>query len=84
MSGGDSGLGAQCQNEIFSDVLDEADLPGMTNNKPAEAAAAVSFNKVFFERPSEALDILNLARTLFDLKEYRKCAFTLEPVYGQN
>lgn len=77
MSGADSGLAFQSQNEVFSDLLDESDLPGATNAKPAESASA-SFNKVFFERPSESLDILNLARTLFDLKEYRKCAFNLQ------
>ena len=83
MSGADSSTGFQAQNEVFSDVLDETDLPAMANNKPAEAAAS-SFNKVFFERPSETLDVLNLARSLFDLKEYRKCDFTLEPIHAQH
>jgi hypothetical protein len=83
MSGADSSTGFQAQNEVFSDVLDEADLPAMANDKPTEATAS-SFNKVFFERPSETLDVLNLARSLFDLKEYRKCAFTLEPIHTQH
>lgn len=83
MSGADSGLGFQSQNEIFSDCLDESDLPAMMSNKPSETTAA-SFNKVFFERPSETLDVLNLARTLFDLKEHRKCAFSLQSVHAQD
>ena len=37
------------------------------------------FNKVFFEKPSELTDIMNLARSLFDLREYRKCANILKP-----
>ena len=39
-----------------------------------------NFNKVYFETPSETSDRLNLARTLFDLKEFRKCEHTLQPV----
>ena len=31
-------------------------------------------NKIFFERPNEEVDKLNLARVLFDLKEFRKCS----------
>ena len=53
-------------DEVFSDELDEIDLN------------SANFNKAFFERPSEATDKLNLARTLFDLKEYRKCAHILQ------
>jgi hypothetical protein len=30
------------------------------------------FYKVYFEKPNEVTDTLNLARTLFDLREYRK------------
>lgn len=33
----------------------------------------------YFERPNAATDALNLARSLFDLREYRKCAFVLKP-----
>jgi hypothetical protein len=33
-----------------------------------------SFNLVFYEKHSPLLDKLNLARTLFDLREYKKCA----------
>lgn len=35
---------------------------------------------VFFERPCEATDTLNLARALFDLREYRKCSNLLKPI----
>ena len=38
-----------------------------------------TFNKVFYEEPCPAFDALNLARTLFDLREYRKCAHVLSP-----
>lgn len=60
-------------NEVYSDSLDERDLQLLASPSPA-------FSKVFFERPSEANDKLNLARTLFDLKEYNKCAFTLAQI----
>ena len=74
-------LGLQSQNEIFSDSLEESDFVGsITSGSLPDAAASAKFNKVFFERPSETLDKLNLARTLFDLKEYRKCAHNLESV----
>jgi hypothetical protein len=43
-----------------------------------------AFNKVFFERPSETMDQINLARILFDLKEYRKCAFNLKAISVRN
>jgi len=43
------------------------------------ALKQASFNKVFYEEPCAALDVLNLARTLFDLREYRKCAHVLQP-----
>ena len=33
---------------------------------------------MYFEKPNEATDILNMARTLFDLREYRKCAGLLK------
>lgn len=38
-----------------------------------------AFTKVYFEKPSELTDTLNLARTLFDLREFRKCANLLKP-----
>ncbi|CDW85316.1 anaphase-promoting complex subunit 8-like [Stylonychia lemnae] len=41
---------------------------------------STNFNKVFFEKPSEATDTLNLARALFDLREYRKCSNLLKPL----
>lgn len=37
-----------------------------------------NFTKVFYEEPCAALDTLNLARSLFDLREFRKCAYLLE------
>ena len=37
------------------------------------------FNFHYFEKPNAATDALNLARTLFDLREYRKCAHILKP-----
>lgn len=52
----------------FTDTLEDEDI---TNY--------MSFNKVFYERRTEATDALNLARILFDLKEYRKCAHVLKP-----
>ena len=38
-----------------------------------------SFNKPFVEEVNEATDALNLARVLFDLREYKKCIFMLKP-----
>lgn len=40
---------------------------------------ATHFNYHFFEKPNAATDALGLARSLFDLREYRKCAFILKP-----
>lgn len=37
-----------------------------------------SFDYVYFEMPSKANDALNLARSLFDLKEYKKAAHVLK------
>jgi hypothetical protein len=37
------------------------------------------FNKVFFEHPNSALDFLNVARILFDEREYQNCANILQP-----
>lgn len=54
-----------------ADCLTESDL---------KAAKHGTFNKIFFEEPCGALDSLNLARTLFDLREYRKCAHVLQPL----
>jgi hypothetical protein len=42
------------------------------------------FGKVFYERPSQTVDTLELARTLIDLKEFRKAAFIVEPIAAQN
>ena len=55
-----------------ADSLSEADfLQDSTNSL---------FNKVYYEEPGNEQDILNLARSLFDLKEYRKCAHLLSPI----
>lgn len=37
------------------------------------------FNKVFFEHPNNALDFLNIARLLFDEREFENCANLLQP-----
>ena len=37
------------------------------------------FTLHYFERPNASTDTLNLARSLFDLREYRKCAHMLKP-----
>ena len=58
--------------EKLSDCLEEADL------------TSSSFDKVFFEIPSQTLDILNLGRTLFELREYQKCAHVLDKIKDQN
>ena len=49
------------------------------NDNDLRASKHASFNKVFYEEPCGALDVLNLARTLFDLREYRKCSHVLQP-----
>ena len=36
------------------------------------------FSKVYREEDSVKRDVLNLARSLYDLKEYRKCAHLLQ------
>ena len=36
------------------------------------------FDYLFFEYPSGVVDSLKLARTLFDLREYRKCSHVLK------
>ena len=58
--------------DAYSDTLEDNDLPSSANQ-----SSQMLFNKVFFEKPSEMVDTLNLARSLFDLKEYRKCAHIL-------
>lgn len=52
----------------FTDVIDDDDFIPKTG-----------FNKIYYEKPNEATDSLNLARTLFDLREYRKCIHILKP-----
>lgn len=57
---------------LFTDAADEI--------LAAKAASgSKSFSYQYFERPNAATDALNLARTLFDLREYRKCASVLKP-----
>jgi hypothetical protein len=41
------------------------------------------FRKVFYERPCRSNDKVELARTLFDLKEFRKCAHILQEETSQ-
>mmetsp|Transcript_5636 Transcript_5636/g.4029 ORF Transcript_5636/g.4029 Transcript_5636/m.4029 type:complete len:130 (+) Transcript_5636:292-681(+) len=60
------------QQARFSSTVDPEDL------QPDN-----SFQKVFYEEPCEEIDALNLARTLFDLREYRKCASNLKPYASQ-
>jgi hypothetical protein len=40
--------------------------------------SAVPFNKVFFETPSNALDVLNLSRLHYQDGEYTECADLLK------
>jgi len=51
----------------------------LTDNVEYEGQHQPAFNKVYFEKPNEATDVLNLARSLFDLREYRKCSNLLKP-----
>ena len=46
----------------------------------SDFSANSSFSKVFYEEPCHMQDTLNLARSLFDLREYRKCAHVLQPL----
>jgi hypothetical protein len=56
-------------------LTDAADEIMMSRKNTATA----TFNYHYFERPNAATDALNLARTLFDLREFRKCAHVLKP-----
>lgn len=42
-----------------------------------------TFTKVYYEDPGTVHDVLGLARSLYDLKEYRKCAHLLEPITNE-
>ncbi len=64
----DSNNGRASGKFIFTDCLEDEDFNPKTG-----------FNKVYYEKPTEATDSLNLARTLFDLREYRKCIHILKP-----
>lgn len=57
---------------LFTDAADEI----MSSRKNTPQA---TFNYHYFERPNASTDALNLARTLFDLREFRKCAHVLKP-----
>jgi hypothetical protein len=86
---GDQMMNAESQgfpNEVFSDSLDEAGSTFGEGGAPRNPRDdnLMPFNKVFLERPSEVMDQINLARTLFDLKEYRKCANLLSSVPSSN
>ena len=56
-----------------ADSLSESDFA-------AQDSSTSQFSKVYYEEPGSEQDILNLARALFDLKEYRKCAHMLTPI----
>ena len=58
----------------MSDTLSENDFQDSTS----------TFSKVYYEEPSVEQDTLNLARSLFDLKEYRKCAHMLTNLLTNN
>ena len=58
------------QRLTFTDELDEEE---------SKRGVAGDFSKMFFEKPCEVTDALNLARTLFDLREFRKCCHVLKP-----
>jgi hypothetical protein len=57
---------------VLTDAADE-----IMNQRKGGCSTAFSYH--YFERPNAATDALNLARTLFDLREYRKCAHVLKP-----
>ena len=61
----DLNSGGDC---VLSDKIEERDL--LPENP---------FKKVYFEGFSECSDVLNSARVLFDLREYRKASFILKP-----
>jgi hypothetical protein len=71
MSSGDNLL-MDMNKVLFTDAADEI----MSSRKNTPQA---TFNYHYFERPNASTDALNLARTLFDLREYRKCAHVLKP-----
>ena len=56
-----------------ADSLSESDFA-------TQDSSTSQFSKVYYEEPGSEQDILNLARALFDLKEYRKCAHMLTPI----
>lgn len=61
---------------VPSDCLSEADFA----SPESHGSAQQPFSKVYYEEPCSGQDVLNLARSLFDLKEYRKCAHILQPM----
>ena len=52
-------------------------LPPKTG--PEKMVLGKSLPKTYIEEMNDSSDTLGLARTLFDLREYRKCAFLLKP-----
>ena len=52
-------------------------------NQDYPLSARSDFTYTFFERPGRVNDSLQLARTLFDLREYRKTAFILKPFLSE-
>jgi hypothetical protein len=76
LSGPEQAESGQHYRVLFTDAADEIMQQRATNGQKA-------FNFHYFERPNGASDALNFARTLFDLREYRKCAHILKP-YATN
>ena len=74
---GATSMNAQSPRLVNADSLSESDLAWYDS---AAASSSSSFNKVYYEEPGSDQDILNLSRSLFDLKEYRKCAHILTPI----
>ena len=66
----------------FADSLSESDFvpAAAQDNLHPSPASNSTFNKVYYEEPGSEQDVLNLARSLFDLKEYHKCAHLLTPI----
>jgi anaphase-promoting complex subunit 8 len=52
-------------NKVYSDVIEGSDFQ--------------NFNKIFIESETAATPTLQLARTLFELREYNKCCYILKP-----
>jgi hypothetical protein len=78
-SSSNTGIGSQL-DDIDSMMMDGRGQRFRFTDNIEEEDSKQFFDKVYFERPNEATDILNLARSLFDLREYRKCVHVLKPI----